>query len=192
MQWHVTLAYIKHAITGNLDNQSQSKATNQAPVIWRKDDKQSTSILAQRRQSKHQYFGTKATNQEPVLSTICIHTNTFTGSLLSLFLLSSNQNLEIKHVSCGLKRLKEFLPSSRHLSLILSFTSLYSLYTCERHSIRNVSNLLVLTCWYAHVLNVLTLYVVTEVQSCIRPNSTNRPQNIFGPIFLWTFSLFNQ
>ncbi len=52
----------------------------------------------------------------------------------------------------------------------LYFTSLYSLYTCERLSIRNVSNLLI--CWYAHFLNVLTLYVVTEVQSCMRPNLT--------------------
>jgi hypothetical protein len=91
MQWHGTLAYIENTITGNLDKQQQSMATNQTPVIWRKDDKQSSSTSAQKRQSKHQYLAQKATNQEPVLSTICIHTNTFTGSLLSFFLLSSNR-----------------------------------------------------------------------------------------------------
>jgi hypothetical protein len=126
MQRHGTLAYIENTITGNLDKQQQSTATNWAPVMWRKDKKQapvlwhksgkaSTSTLAQKRQGEHQYlgskaakqspvFGTKATNQEPVLSTFCIHTNTFTGSLLSLFLVSSNENLGIKYVSCGLKR----------------------------------------------------------------------------------------
>ena len=109
-----------------------TKAAKQAPVLWHKSGEASTSTLAQKRQSKHQYlgtkaakqapvFGTKATNQEPVLSTICIHTNTFTGSLGSFFLLSSNENLGIKHVSCGLKRLKKFLPSSRHLPLTLVF-----------------------------------------------------------------------
>ena len=66
MQQHDTLAYIENAVAGNLDNQWQSKATNQAPVIWHKDDKQSTSILAQKRQTKHQYFGTKAAKQAPV------------------------------------------------------------------------------------------------------------------------------
>ena len=121
MQRHGTLAYIESTITGNLDKQQQSMATNQAPIIWREDGKQSSSTSAQKRQSKHQYLAQKATNQEPVLSTICIHTNTFTGSLLSFFLLSSNENLGIKYVSCGLKRLKKFLPSSRHLSLTFVF-----------------------------------------------------------------------
>ena len=159
MQRHGTLTYIENTITGNLDKQQQSMATNWAPVMWRKDNKQSSSTSAQKRQSakqapvlwhksgkaststlaqkrqskfKHQYlgtkaakqspvFGTKATNQEPVLSTFCIHTNTFTGSLLSLFLVSSNENLGIKYVSCGLKRSKKFLPSGKLLSLTFVF-----------------------------------------------------------------------
>ena len=66
MQRHDTLAYIENTITGNLDKQQQSMATNWAPVIWRKDNKQSSSTSAQKRQSKHQYFGTKAAKQAPV------------------------------------------------------------------------------------------------------------------------------
>jgi hypothetical protein len=98
MQRHDTLAlaYIEITITGNLDKQHQSMVNGNKP---------STGNLAQRRQAKLQcfgtkaakqapVFGTKATKQKPVLSTICIHKNTFTGSLLSFFLLSSNENLE--------------------------------------------------------------------------------------------------
>ena len=113
-----------------------TKAAKQAPVLWHKSGKASTSTLAQKRQGEHQYlgskaakqspvFGTKATNQEPVLSTFCIHTNTFTGSLLSLFLVSSNENLGIKYVSCGLKRSKKFLPSGELLSLTFVFHSFH-------------------------------------------------------------------
>ena len=104
MQRHDTLAYIENTITGNLDKQQQSIATNQAPVIWRKDDKLSSSTSAQRRQSKHQYLAQKRQTKNQYLA-----------------LLSSNINLRIKYVSCGLKRLKEFLPSSRHLSLTFVF-----------------------------------------------------------------------
>ena len=103
-------------------------------------NKPSTSNLAQRRQAELEYFGTKAakqapvfgtkaTNQEPVLSTICIHTNTFTGSLLSFFLVSSNENLGIKYVSCGYKRSKKFLPSSKRLSLTFVFHSIHSIHS---------------------------------------------------------------
>ncbi len=49
MQRHDTLAYIENTITGNLDKQQQSMAAKQAPVIWRKDDKQSSSTSAQKR-----------------------------------------------------------------------------------------------------------------------------------------------
>jgi hypothetical protein len=56
MQRHGTLAYIESTITGNLDKQQQSMATNQAPVIWREDGKQSSSTSAQKRQRKHQYL----------------------------------------------------------------------------------------------------------------------------------------
>ena len=66
MQRHGTLAYIENTTTGNLDKQQQSMATNWAPVIWRKDNKQSSSTSAQKQQSKHQYFGTKAAKQAPV------------------------------------------------------------------------------------------------------------------------------
>ncbi len=45
MQRHDTLAYIENTITGNLDKQQQSMATNQTPIIWRKDDKQSSSTV---------------------------------------------------------------------------------------------------------------------------------------------------
>jgi hypothetical protein len=63
-----------------LDKQQQSMATttNQAPVIWRKDDKQSfsTQYFGTKAAKQAPVFGTKATNQEPVLSTIiCIHTS---------------------------------------------------------------------------------------------------------------------
>jgi hypothetical protein len=57
MQRHDTLAYIENTIAGKLDKQQQSMATNQTPV---------TGNLAQRRQAKLQYFGTKATKQAPV------------------------------------------------------------------------------------------------------------------------------
>jgi hypothetical protein len=60
MQQHDTLAYIENAVAGNLDNQWQSKATNQAPVIWRKDDKQSAEL---------QYFGTKDKSDKAKAST---------------------------------------------------------------------------------------------------------------------------
>ena len=76
MQRHGTLAYIESTITGNLDKQQQSMATNQAPVIWREDGKQSTSTSIwhkrQKRQTKNQY-----------LAQSCMHTNTFTGTLLA-------------------------------------------------------------------------------------------------------------
>ncbi len=118
-----------------------------APVLWHKSDKPSTSTLAQKQRT------------DQLLSTNCILLNTFTGSSLSAFLLSSNQNLEIKHVSCfmwtqSLKDSKSCfhldLAASRHLSLLTSHIShclslhnslydlrLYSVYTCEPHSIRN-------------------------------------------------------
>ena len=66
MQRHDTLAYIENTITGNLDKQQQSMATNQTLVNGRKDDKQSSSTSAQKQQSKHQYFGTKMAKQVPV------------------------------------------------------------------------------------------------------------------------------
>jgi hypothetical protein len=55
----------------------------------------STGNLAQGRQAELQYFGTKAAKQAPVFGTrrqtknqylahSCIHTNTFTGSLLAI------------------------------------------------------------------------------------------------------------
>ena len=68
MQRHGTLAYIENTITGNLDKQQQSMATNQAPVIWRKDDKQSSSTSAQKRQSKHQYLAQKRQTKNQYLA----------------------------------------------------------------------------------------------------------------------------
>ncbi len=57
----------------------------------------------------------EATNRIPVsnkpntsTSHKLLHINTFTGSFLSLFLLSTNWNLVIEYVSCGLKRLNIF------------------------------------------------------------------------------------
>ncbi len=47
IQRHITLAYIEHAITGTLDSQAQSKATNR--YFRHKDDTPSTGILAQKR-----------------------------------------------------------------------------------------------------------------------------------------------
>jgi hypothetical protein len=88
-------------------------------LAYNYNENTSTGNLAQERQAELQYFGTKAakrkastsiwhkaTNQELVLITICIHTNklTITGSSLALILLSSNENLGIKYVSCVLDR----------------------------------------------------------------------------------------
>ena len=126
MQRHGTLAYIENTITGNVAQRQQAKPQ----YLGTKAAKQSPG------------FGTKATNQEPVLSTFCIHTNTFTGSLLSLFLVSSNENLGIKYVSCGLKRSKKFLPSGKLLSLTFVFHSIHSTLANDI-SIRNVSNSLI-------------------------------------------------
>ncbi len=68
MQRHDTLAYIENIITGNLDKQQQSMATNQVPVIWRKDDKKSSSTSAQKRQSKHQYLAQKRQTKNQYLA----------------------------------------------------------------------------------------------------------------------------
>jgi hypothetical protein len=68
MQRHGTLAYIESTITGNLDKQQQSMATNQAPVIWRKDGKQSSSTSKQKRQSKHQYLSPKRQTKNQYLA----------------------------------------------------------------------------------------------------------------------------
>ena len=137
-----------------------TKAAKQAPVPWHKSDKASTSTLAQKRQTKNQYLAQFAFIQIllPVANYHSFYCHPMKTWGLNMFPVDSKDSRSSFHLAdTGLSH--------------LSFTSLYSLYTCERHSIRNVSNLLI--CWYAHVLNVLTLHVVTEVQSCIRPNSTH-------------------
>ena len=123
MQRHGTLAYIESTITGNLDKQQQSMATKQAPVIWREDGKQSSSTSAQKRQSKHQYLSQKRQTKNQYLAQFAFIQILLPVAYYHSFycLLSSNENLGIKHVSCGLKRLKKFLPSSRHLSLTFVF-----------------------------------------------------------------------
>ena len=143
MQRHGTLAYIENTITGNLDKQQQSMATNQAPVIWRKDDKQSSSTSAQKWQSKHQYLAQKRQTKNQYLAQFA-----FIQILLPVVYYHSFYCHPMK--TWGLNMFpvdSKDSGSSFHLADTclshLSFTSLYSLYTCERHSIRNVSNLLI-------------------------------------------------
>ena len=139
----LALAYIESTITGNLDKQQQSMATNQAPVIRREDGKQSSSTSAQKRQSKHQYLAQKRQTKNQYLAQFA-----FIQILLPAVYYHSFYCHPMK--TWGLNMFpvdSKDSGSSFHLADTclshLSFTSLYSLYTCERHSIRNVSNLLI-------------------------------------------------
>ena len=84
-------------------------------------------------------FGTMRRTKNQYLAQSYMHTNTFTGTLLAN--VSTVNQWKAWNQICFLWTQKAQRVSSFEQTLVfhlLSFTSLYSLYTCERHSIRKV------------------------------------------------------